>query len=104
MGRLSSGAGWARRCALGNTSGGIGIRDVGKTKAPARGYLRALFFDDQGVRQGGQLCQTKNARGFKGFLGGGFRWLDFGKVASTNWLPWIPKRNPARQGRDSASL
>jgi hypothetical protein len=31
------------------------IRDVGKTKAPARAYLRALFFDDQEVRQGGQL-------------------------------------------------
>jgi hypothetical protein len=25
----------------------IGVRDVGETKMPARGYLRALFFDDQ---------------------------------------------------------
>ncbi|MFN3973346.1 MAG: hypothetical protein ACK4L4_18665 [Gemmobacter sp.] len=59
------------------------IRDVGKSKAPARGYLRALFFDDQGVRQGGHLCQTKNARGFNGF----------GQVASAGWLPawWLPQ-------------
>jgi len=59
------------------------IRDVGKTKAPARGYLRALFFDDQGIRQGGQMCQTKNARGFNGFR----------QVASICWLPawWLPQ-------------
>jgi len=25
----------------------IEVRDVGKTKTPARGYQRALFFDDQ---------------------------------------------------------
>jgi hypothetical protein len=25
----------------------IGVRDVRETKTPARGYLRALFFDDQ---------------------------------------------------------
>jgi len=29
------------------------IHDVGKTKAPARGFPRAQFFDDQVVRQGG---------------------------------------------------
>ena len=59
------------------------IRDVVKTKAPARGYLRALFFDDQGVRQGGQLCQMKNARRFNGFR----------QVASAGWLPawWLPQ-------------
>ena len=34
----------------------------------------------------------------------GFRWLASGVVASTNWIPWIPQKNPARQGRDSASL
>jgi hypothetical protein len=46
----------------------------------------------------------KNARGFNGFLAGGFRWLASGEVASINWIPWIPQKNPARQDRDSASL
>ena len=82
----------------------IGIRDVGKMKAPARGYLRALFFDDQCMSQGGQLCQTKNTRGFNGFPEDGFRWLASGVVASTNWIPWIPQKNPASQDRDSTSL
>jgi hypothetical protein len=32
----------------GNMAGDrIEFRDVGETKTPARGYLRALFFDDQ---------------------------------------------------------
>jgi hypothetical protein len=35
---------------------------------------------------------------------GGFRWLASGVVASTNWIPWIPQKNPARQDRDFASL
>ena len=54
-----------------------------KAKAPERGFPRAQFFDDQGVRQGGQLCQTKNAHGFNGF----------GKVASAGWPPawWLPQ-------------
>jgi hypothetical protein len=82
----------------------IGVRDVGKTKAPERGVLRALFFDDQEVGQGGQLCQMENTLGFKGFQEGGFRWLASGLVASTNWIPWIPQKNPASQDRDSASL
>jgi hypothetical protein len=56
-------------------------------QAPARGYLRALFFDDQGVRQGGQLCQMKNALGFNGFSAGGFRCPASGPVASANWIP-----------------
>jgi len=34
----------------------------------------------------------KNQSGFNGFLRGGFRWLASGTVASTNWIPWIPKR------------
>jgi hypothetical protein len=76
----------------------------GKTKAPAKGYLGALFFDDQGVGQGGQLCQMKNTLGFNGFQEGGFRWLASGLVASTNWIPWIPQKNPASQDGDSASL
>jgi hypothetical protein len=46
----------------------------------------------------------KNARRFNSFSAGGFRWLASGKVASANWIPWIPQKNPARQGRDSASL
>jgi hypothetical protein len=77
---------------------------LGKTKAPERVILRAQFFDDQGVSQGGQLCQMKNARGFNGFPAGGFHWLASGAVASAKWIPWIPQKNPARQGRDSASL
>jgi 2-hydroxychromene-2-carboxylate isomerase len=48
----------------------------GKTKAPERAILQALFFDDQGVGQGGQLCQVKNTLGFNGFWRGGFRKLD----------------------------
>ena len=77
---------------------------MGKTKAPERVILRAQFFDDQGVGQEGQVCQTKNSRGFNGFLAGGFRWLASGAVASANWIPWIPQKNPARRDRDSASL
>jgi hypothetical protein len=34
----------------------------------------------------------KNTLGFNGFQTGGFRWLASGWVASTNWIPWIPKR------------
>jgi hypothetical protein len=89
---------------LANASGRIGIRDVGKRKAPARGVLRAQIFDDQGMSQGGQLCQTKNAPGFNGFAAGGFRWLASGAVASAKWIPWLPQKNPARHDRDSASL
>jgi hypothetical protein len=37
-------------------SGGIGVVNVGKTKAPARGFLGALFFDDQVVGQRGLTC------------------------------------------------
>jgi hypothetical protein len=77
---------------------------MGKTKAPERAILRAQFFDDQGVGQEGQLCQTKNVHGFNGFPAGGFRWLASGEVASTNWIPWIPQKNPACQDRDFASL
>ena len=90
--------------ALGDANGRNGIRDVGKTKAPERVILRAQFFDDQGIGQGGQLCQMKNARGFNGFREGGFRWLASGVVASTNWIPWIPQKNPARKDRDFASF
>ena len=37
---------------------GLGMWGL-KTKAPARGFLRALFFDDQGVGQRGQVCQSE---------------------------------------------
>jgi hypothetical protein len=40
----------------------------GKTKAPARGYLWALFFDDQGMSQGGQLCQLEISKPIQGLL------------------------------------
>ncbi len=50
-----------------------------KTKAPARGFLRALYFDDQGMSQGGQVCQQKILRRFKAFPAGGFRWLASGQ-------------------------
>ena len=47
--------------------GCVSNRDVRKTKAPARGILRAQIFDASLLRQGGQLCQTFFALGFKGF-------------------------------------
>jgi len=34
----------------------------------------------------------KKRRGLNGLPKGGFRWLASGTVASTNWIPWIPKR------------
>jgi hypothetical protein len=75
-----------------------------KTKAPASSNLWAQFFDDQGVRQRGQLCQMKNTRGFKGFAGGGFCWLALAQVACAHWIRWIPQKNPARPDRDSTTL
>jgi hypothetical protein len=45
-----------------------------------------------------------NTLEFNGFREGGFRWLAFGVVASTNWIPWIPQKNPATRDRGSASL
>ena len=32
-----------------------------ETKAPERGYLRALFFDGQSMSQGGQSCQCRRS-------------------------------------------
>lgn len=64
----------------------FGIRDRGKTKAPARAILWALFFDVQGVGQEEQLCQMEKRRGFMGFLAGGFLWLASGPVASAGWI------------------
>jgi hypothetical protein len=64
----------------------IGVRDVGETKMPARGYLRALYVDGQGMSQGGQVCQSENGRGFNAFTTG---WLP--KVGLwSKWLPWLP--------------
>jgi hypothetical protein len=48
------------RSALGDASVRIGIRNVGKSKAPARGVLRAQFFDDQWVGQWGQIVIAQN--------------------------------------------
>ena len=48
----------------------IGVRDVGETKMPARGYLRALYVDGQGMSQGGQVCQSENWYGFNAFTTG----------------------------------
>ena len=56
----------------------------GENESAREGFLWAQFFDDQGVGQGGQLCQMKNARRFNSFSAGGFRWLASGVVASTN--------------------
>jgi hypothetical protein len=61
-------------------SGRIGVRDVGKKKAPARGFLRAPFFDDQWVGQGGQLCQTIFRPGINVFQ-------RTRKTSKTKWLP-----------------
>jgi hypothetical protein len=40
----------------------------GKTKAPARGYLWALFFDDQGMSQGGAALSTEISKPIQGLL------------------------------------
>jgi len=69
----------------------IRIRDVGKTKAPERGFLRALFFDDEWVGQGGQLCQTIFRPGINVFQRArktsAMRWLPLAGF----WLKWIPQ-------------
>jgi hypothetical protein len=49
-----------------------------KSKTPARGFLRANCFDDQGMSQGGQVCQQKILHRFNAFPAGGFRWLASG--------------------------
>jgi len=67
-------------------SDNFGVRDVGETKAPERGYLRALYVDGQGMSQGGQVCQSENGRGFNAFTTG---WLPMPGFWS-KWLPWIP--------------
>jgi len=57
-----------------------------KTKAPTRGFLRALFFDDEDMSQGGQVCQQKILYGFNAFTEG---WLPL----SGFWpkrLAWLP--------------
>jgi hypothetical protein len=56
----------------------------GENESAREGFLWAQFFDDQGMSQGGQLCQTKNTRGFNSFPAGGFHWLASGKVASAS--------------------
>jgi hypothetical protein len=47
---------------------------------------------------------NKNTRGFNSFPAGGFHWLASGVMASENWIPWIPQKNPAKPDRDTASL
>lgn len=59
-GWFSSGAGRACRCAQATGPASVSGSATGeKTKAPARAILRALFFDDQWVGQGGQLCRIE---------------------------------------------
>jgi len=73
----------------------IRIRDVGKKKAPERGFLRAPFFDDQWVGQGGQLCQTIFRPRINVFQRtrktSATRWLLLAKVASSKWLSGFRK-------------
>jgi hypothetical protein len=53
-----------------------------ENKSAREGFLRAQFFDVQGVGQERQLCQMENARGFNGFSAVGFN-----GVASCWWVP-----------------
>lgn len=55
---------------------------MGENKSAREGFLRAQFFDAQGVGQEGQLCQTENTRGFNGFSASGFS-----ELASRWWIP-----------------
>jgi hypothetical protein len=48
----------------------------GKSKTPARGFLRANCFDDQGMSQGGAGLSTANIARLEPLKWGGFRWLD----------------------------
>ncbi|PIQ13344.1 MAG: hypothetical protein COW70_05185 [Hydrogenophilales bacterium CG18_big_fil_WC_8_21_14_2_50_58_12] len=59
---------------------------MGKMNAPASGILRALFFDDQGMSQGGQVCQQKILHGFNAFAGA---WLPMSGFW-LRWLLWLP--------------
>jgi len=82
--------------AVGDVSVRIGIRYLGKSYMPARGSVGCNSSMIEGQFKQGQLCQMKNAPGFKGFPASDFRWLASGKVDSG--------KNPAHQDRGSASL
>jgi hypothetical protein len=56
-----------RARATGPVRGCIRICDVGKSKTPARGILRAQFFDDELMSQEGQICQQALSGGFNVF-------------------------------------
>ena len=75
-------------------SGGIGVVYVGKTKAPARGFLGALFFDDQGVGQWGSFAKpylyTESMRSSRppfDHCRGGFLWWLLAWLDSIKWIP-----------------
>jgi len=68
-----------------------------------RGMTGHMRVEYAGTSRGAPVSNEKCTR-IQWLRAGGFRWLASGKVASENWLPWIPQKNPARQARDSASL
>ena len=79
----------------------------GKSKTPARGFLRANCFDDQGMSQGGQVCQQQILRGLSvrsGVASGGWVLVRVASLASAGWIldknskihpaSWVSQRNP----------
>jgi len=71
-----------------------GERRVAASAQPCRSaagsgsaVLRALFFDDQGMSQGGQLCQREFWRGIRAFRK---RWVPAGFAGFPKWLPHLP--------------
>ena len=61
----------------------------GKSKTPARVFLRANCFDDQGMSQGGQVCQQQILRGLSvrsGVASVGWILVKVASLASAGWI------------------
>lgn len=72
---------------------------MGEIRSAREGILRAQFFDDQGVGQEGQVCQTENAHGFNDFSGLGFGCVGLGRCGFLpGFLWWIPKSRLGHAG------
>jgi hypothetical protein len=46
----------------------------------------------------------ENMHGFNAFEAGGFLWWLLAKIASSDWLAWLPAKNPPSPDRDSVTL
>jgi len=73
-------------------SGRISIRDVEKNESARDGFPPGAILRLSIGRSRGAALSNENQSEFKVFSVGGFRWLASGGVASTKWIPWIPKR------------